>query len=155
MAFAPTPEQLHIHELFTTGKCSLKTGWMATTIRANDLMEDPNFRTYLTALREMNRSLGGIADQVRAWVDDGPIPATTPKILEILAAECVKATFFINTNNAIDVNSSSAARNTLSRIIAEGHELVNHTVHHYDFSSTSTNVETELAAQRSGTSCVR
>lgn len=39
-------------ELFTTGKCSLKTGWMATTIRANDLMEDPNFRTYLTALRE-------------------------------------------------------------------------------------------------------
>ena len=39
-------------ELFTTGKCSLKTGWMATTIRANDLMEDQNFRTYLTALRE-------------------------------------------------------------------------------------------------------
>ena len=39
-------------ELFTTGKCSLKTGWMATTIRANELMEDANFRTYLTALRQ-------------------------------------------------------------------------------------------------------
>jgi molecular chaperone DnaK (HSP70) len=39
-------------ELFTTGKCSLKTGWMATTIRAQELMEDTNFRTYLTALRE-------------------------------------------------------------------------------------------------------
>lgn len=39
-------------ELFTTGKCSLKTGWMATTIRASELMEDPNFRTYLTALRQ-------------------------------------------------------------------------------------------------------
>lgn len=39
-------------ELFTTGKCSLKTGWMATTITAKELMEDQNFRTYLTALRE-------------------------------------------------------------------------------------------------------
>jgi len=39
-------------ELFTTGKCSLKTGWMATTIRANELMEDQNFRTYLGALRQ-------------------------------------------------------------------------------------------------------
>jgi len=39
-------------ELFATGKCSLKTGWMATTIRAQELMEDPNFRTYLTGLRE-------------------------------------------------------------------------------------------------------
>lgn len=39
-------------ELFTTGKCSLKTGWMATTVRANELMEDPNFRTYLGALRQ-------------------------------------------------------------------------------------------------------
>jgi molecular chaperone DnaK (HSP70) len=39
-------------ELFTTGKCSLKTGWMATTIRAQELMEDQNFRTYLTALRQ-------------------------------------------------------------------------------------------------------
>lgn len=39
-------------ELFTTGKCSLKTGWMATTIRAQELMEDQNFRTYLNALRQ-------------------------------------------------------------------------------------------------------
>ena len=39
-------------ELFTTGRCSLKTGWMATTIRAQELMEDPNFRTYLGALRQ-------------------------------------------------------------------------------------------------------
>jgi hypothetical protein len=39
-------------ELFATGKCSLKTGWMATTIRAQELMEDPNFRTYLGALRQ-------------------------------------------------------------------------------------------------------
>lgn len=39
-------------ELFATGKCSLKAGWMATTIRAQELMDDPNFRTYLNALRQ-------------------------------------------------------------------------------------------------------
>lgn len=40
-------------ELFATGKTSLKGGgWMATTVRAQELMEDPNFRTYLNALRQ-------------------------------------------------------------------------------------------------------
>lgn len=40
-------------ELFATGKTTLKGGgWMATTIRAQELMEDQNFRTYLNALRQ-------------------------------------------------------------------------------------------------------
>ncbi len=88
---------------------------------------------------------GGSADLALTF-DDGPDgEGRTDAVLDILKSKGVQATFFINTNNAIDVNSSSAARNTLSRIIAEGHELVNHTVHHYDFNSTSTNVESELA----------
>ncbi|MBY0564238.1 MAG: Hsp70 family protein [Hyphomonadaceae bacterium] len=54
-------------ELFTTGKCALKTGWMATTIRANELMEDANFRTYLTALRQtIAASLSRVIDRAEA-----------------------------------------------------------------------------------------
>ncbi len=51
-------------ELFSTGKCSLKTGWMATTIRINELMEDQNFRTYLNALRQtVAASLARVLDR--------------------------------------------------------------------------------------------
>lgn len=54
-------------ELFTTGRCALKTGWMATTIRANELMEDANFRTYLTALRQtIAASLARVIDRAEA-----------------------------------------------------------------------------------------
>jgi molecular chaperone HscA len=38
-------------ELFATGKTALKGGWFGTVVRLNELMEDPNFRTYVTALR--------------------------------------------------------------------------------------------------------
>jgi molecular chaperone DnaK (HSP70) len=54
-------------ELFSTGRCSLKTGWMATTIRAQELMEDQNFRTYLTALRQtIAASLSKVIDRAEA-----------------------------------------------------------------------------------------
>lgn len=55
-------------ELFSTGKTSLKTsGWMATTIRINELMEDQNFRTYLTALRNtMAASLNIVLQRAEA-----------------------------------------------------------------------------------------
>lgn len=54
-------------ELFATGRCSLKTGWMATTIRANELMEDQNFRTYLTALRQtIAASLARVSERAEA-----------------------------------------------------------------------------------------
>ena len=54
-------------ELFTTGRCSLKTGWMATTIKANELMEDAHFRTYLTALRQtIAASLSRVIDRAEA-----------------------------------------------------------------------------------------
>lgn len=39
-------------ELFTMGKCSLKGGWMGVTIRLTELLEDPQFRAYQTALRD-------------------------------------------------------------------------------------------------------
>lgn len=40
-------------ELFTQGRCSLKAGWFATTIRAEELAEDQQFRAYQAKLGQI------------------------------------------------------------------------------------------------------
>jgi peptidoglycan/xylan/chitin deacetylase (PgdA/CDA1 family) len=56
--------------------------------------------------------------------DDGPWPATTSRVLAALAAECVRATFFL-------IGKSAAARPDLvQRIAAEGHTVGHHTWQH-------------------------
>ncbi len=56
--------------------------------------------------------------------DDGPWPGQTEEILEILAAEDVKATFFM-------LGAQAQAHPELARRVAEeGHELGNHTLGH-------------------------
>lgn len=59
--------------------------------------------------------------------DDGPDPEDTPQILELLKQYEAKATFFIVGNKA------EAYPELVSREIAEGHELANHTYHHTYF----------------------
>jgi molecular chaperone DnaK len=39
-------------EIFRSGRCMLKLGWKTITIRAQDLAEDQNFRTYQSALAQ-------------------------------------------------------------------------------------------------------
>jgi len=56
--------------------------------------------------------------------DDGPWPATTPKVLDALKHECVQATFFLLGRNAADY--PAIAR----RELAEGHSLGHHTFSH-------------------------
>ena len=56
--------------------------------------------------------------------DDGPIPPHTDKVLDALAAECVKATFFIVGEMA------RAHPATLQRVYREGHTIGTHTEHH-------------------------
>jgi len=56
--------------------------------------------------------------------DDGPWPATTPKVLAALARECVRATFFIIGRAA------SAHPELVRRIAAEGHSVGHHTFAH-------------------------
>lgn len=56
--------------------------------------------------------------------DDGPWPATTPAILDALAKECVRATFFLIGQNA---QSRPAL---VRRIAAEGHTIGHHTNSH-------------------------
>ena len=58
--------------------------------------------------------------------DDGPSPLTTGKVLDALAAECVKATFFI-------VGEHARARPDLvRRAYKEGHAIGTHSQTHPD-----------------------
>ncbi len=56
--------------------------------------------------------------------DDGPSATYTPRVLDALAAECVKATFFLVGSMA---NEAPAL---VKQIHAEGHTIGTHTQHH-------------------------
>ncbi|MCF8475939.1 MAG: polysaccharide deacetylase family protein [Pseudolabrys sp.] len=56
--------------------------------------------------------------------DDGPWPTTTPKVLDALKAECVRATFFLLGRN-VDAHPTIARR-----ALAEGHSLGHHSYSH-------------------------
>lgn len=62
--------------------------------------------------------------QVALTFDDGPDPKWTPKVLDILKATNVKAAFFL-----VGVNAERYP-GLVKRIVAEGHEIGNHTYYH-------------------------
>jgi cellulose synthase/poly-beta-1,6-N-acetylglucosamine synthase-like glycosyltransferase/peptidoglycan/xylan/chitin deacetylase (PgdA/CDA1 family)/spore germination protein YaaH len=66
----------------------------------------------------------GSEHQVAITFDDGPDPRWTPKILDILKAANVKATFFV-----VGVNAERYP-SLVRRIVNEGHEIGNHTYYH-------------------------
>lgn len=63
-------------------------------------------------------------NRISLTFDDGPNPATTPHILATLKKYNVKATFFI-LGSAIPGNEA-----ILKQIVADGHEVANHTWNH-------------------------
>ena len=63
-------------------------------------------------------------DVVALTFDDGPSPDTTPRILDILRAEGVRATFFVLGKHA------ERHPEIVERIVREGHELGNHGYDH-------------------------
>lgn len=63
--------------------------------------------------------------------DDGPWPGQTDKILDILAKENVKATFFM-----VGVRVKRAP-SLARRVSAEGHQVANHTMGHRDLARVS------------------
>jgi peptidoglycan/xylan/chitin deacetylase (PgdA/CDA1 family) len=56
--------------------------------------------------------------------DDGPHATLTPKLLDMLAARRLKATFFIIGQNAVEYPD------IMKRIVRDGHELANHSWSH-------------------------
>lgn len=66
----------------------------------------------------------GVADRLALTFDDGPDEEFTPKLLELLARHGQRATFFV-------IGHKVKAHPELARrIVAEGHELGNHTLEH-------------------------
>ncbi len=73
--------------------------------------------------------------------DDGPHPQNTPRLLDILKQRNVKATFYVVATNA------KRYPEIMRRIIAEGHEIGNHTVTHGNLTKMSeAAVKRELTA---------
>ncbi len=67
--------------------------------------------------------------------DDGPHGSNTPRLLDMLKQRNVKATFYV-VGDMITGNPSSAP-GLLRRMVAEGHEIGNHTVTHGTLSRMS------------------
>jgi peptidoglycan/xylan/chitin deacetylase (PgdA/CDA1 family) len=83
---------------------------------------------------------GGLpAGQIALTFDDGPHATRTPRVLEILAAAGVKATFF-------EIGRNAAAHPELSRqVVAAGHTIGSHTFSHADLPKvTEPHAETEI-----------
>lgn len=84
-------------------------------------------------------------DPSRPWValtfDDGPSPEFTPQILDILKEYGVKATFFmvgLHVKNYPEI---------AQRVVAEGHEVGNHTYTHINVPTTTARRLTQELAQ--------
>nr|AAC80566.1 NodB [Bradyrhizobium sp. SNU001] len=65
---------------------------------------------------------------VHLTFDDGPNPFCTPEVLDVLAQHRVPATFFVIGTYATEHPE------LIRRMIAEGHEVANHTMTHPDLS---------------------
>ena len=90
---------------------------------ARTLIVDPA-ATPRVGLKSFPQTLPLADKEVVLTFDDGPFPQTTPKVLAALAAECVKATFFL-------IGKDAATYPDLARrIAAEGHTVGHHSWSH-------------------------
>src|SRR5580704_10238906 len=85
----------------------------------------------------------GLPGQLALTFDDGPNPAWTPRLLDILAGQDVRATFFLVGRYA------QAEPYLVRRISAAGHLIGNHSWSHPNLAITSARrVEEELTRTR-------
>jgi peptidoglycan/xylan/chitin deacetylase (PgdA/CDA1 family) len=69
-------------------------------------------------------ALGLAHGEIILTFDDGPMPATTPEIVKILAKECVQATFFM-------IGKRAEAHPDLARLVRDGgHSIGSHSYSH-------------------------
>jgi peptidoglycan-N-acetylglucosamine deacetylase len=116
-------EVLHVEASPTTG---------ARTMEVDPQSGDISDETYLKLPTSyVIRRVGAVPHTLALTFDDGPDPAYTPAILNILKEKNVKATFFIIGANA------EAYPGLVQRILAEGHEIGNHTFTHPNLAETS------------------
>jgi peptidoglycan/xylan/chitin deacetylase (PgdA/CDA1 family) len=75
-------------------------------------------------LKTYPRTLALADHEVVLTFDDGPLPATTARLLDVLKAQCVRATFFMIGKMA------SAAPALAKRVAEEGHTVAYHSFSH-------------------------
>jgi peptidoglycan/xylan/chitin deacetylase (PgdA/CDA1 family) len=97
----------------------------------NKSYESQDVRDECSGVRVPDRN--GFAKRVALTFDDGPNPATTPKVLDVLKAHDIKATFLINGSRV----TSQAAHDIIDRALAEGHLVGNHTHNHQNATELS------------------
>ena len=84
-----------------------------------------SFGISVLAKENIYRSIPDAKGMIALTFDDGPHPRYTRQILDILKREGVKATFFI-----IGENIGYYDEGIVAEIIADGHEIGNHTFNH-------------------------
>jgi len=112
------------------------TGERNATAGANGLIDRVDF-TRLPSPYVVQRT-GYKPGYVALTFDDGPDPTWTPKILDILKANHVPATFFVIGENAL------TQRSLLERMVREGHEVGSHSYTHPNMAGST---DTETAFQ--------
>jgi peptidoglycan-N-acetylglucosamine deacetylase len=136
-------EILHIEARPTNGQRDLSID------KQTLLIDDETFNSLPEPYRVAR--YGFSKNRLAMTFDDGPDPAWTPKILDILKSEHVPGTFFL-----IGIEAEKFSGLT-QRVYREGHEIGNHTFTHPDISSIGTgymkvelNLTEQLFASRLG-----
>jgi peptidoglycan/xylan/chitin deacetylase (PgdA/CDA1 family) len=124
---------LHAAALGATLLAPQAAGWAAGAVLANHLgLSAAGLWPRSTVLGPNIRRLPSESALQGEWaltIDDGPDPQVTPALIDLLAAEGVRATFFCIAERA------RAQPALLRRIMAAGHSVQNHSLRHrHDFS---------------------
>ncbi|MDJ0822840.1 MAG: polysaccharide deacetylase family protein [Paracoccaceae bacterium] len=118
----------------TSAACALGAPGMAKAAPVIALPKDVARRDAATVMAIRTSS-----PVVGMTFDDGPHPRLTPILLDILKARGLKATFYLIGNRVV------AWPDIVRRIVAEGHEIGNHSWSHPDLSRRSdTSVMNEI-----------
>lgn len=115
-----------------------KYGW---GVKRNDNHEQPDITVYKSILDKYKGISMGNKEEKNVYLtfDQGYEAGYTPKILDVLKENNVKATFFITGHY---LNSQT---DLVKRMVDEGHIVGNHTVNHYSMPEISDEkIKTEL-----------
>lgn len=116
--------------LFTTS-CTPRQGKKGTTVEAAPTGGASAPLPTSAGLRDSYNRVPTTLPFLALTFDDGPHPANTPRLLDLLKQRNVKATFYVVGTNA------KRYPEIMRRIVAEGHEIGNHTVTHPNLSKMS------------------